>query len=330
MTTLAFLEVDAEDGARVRESFPDAFLTGDNMQQEGVAEAVRDAEVISCFIYSKFGKRELDALPNLKLLCTRSVGYDHIDLAECRKRNITVCNVPDYGSHVIAEHVFALLLSATRHIAEADARVESGNFDYHGLRGMSLKGKTIGVAGTGKIGRRVCKIAHGFGMRILAFDKCRTLELEERLGVAYVDFDALLSGSDVLTLHLPANDATGHMLNADTMARMKDGAVLINTARGSLIDTNALVHAVKKGKFSHVLLDVLEHEKNFEENRELISLPQVLVTPHIAFFADESMRRMFEETFTSIDHYRSGSIPSHAVEPVRVVCDLDGLKGSEA
>ncbi len=326
MMNITFLEVDTEDQAAVKKRFPDVHISEMNIQSPGIAEELKDTEIISCFIYSKFTKKELDALPKLKLLCTRSVGYDHIDLAECEKRKIVVCNVPDYGSHVIAEHVFALLLSATRHISEAEARVESGNFDYHGLRGMALKGKTIGVVGTGKIGRRVCGIAHGFGMRILAFDTCRTLELEELLHVKYVDLETILKESDVLTLHLPVTDDTKHMINTESIKTLKDGAVLINTARGALIDTNALVTAIKAGKFSHVLLDVLEHEKNFEENKELIGFPNVVVTPHIAFFADESMRRMYEDSFESIEQFLAGGVPVHKAEQMHVVCDLEGLK----
>jgi D-lactate dehydrogenase len=325
MPAIVFLEVDPEDEDRVRSRFPGCAVlraTGG----EGLPAPCKEAEIVACFITSKFGKSQLQECPKLKLLCTRSVGYDHIDLGECQRRGITVCNVPDYGSHVIAEHVFALLLSATRHIREADERVESGEFDYHGLRGMSLKGKTIGVVGTGKIGVKVCQIAHGFGMEILAFDKCRTLMLEDLLGVRYVPLEDLLSKSDVVTLHVPATAETRHMINGDAIRHMKNGVVLINTARGDLIDTPALVEGIKGGKFSHVLLDVLEHEKNFEENEELIQFKNVVTTPHIAFYAEESMQRMYEDCFQSIDQFLHGETPAHVVKVERVVCDMPGLK----
>lgn len=326
MTHIAFLEVDDEDASAVKAKFPSAFVSAKPLSGVDVNGTMSDAEVLCCFIYSRIGRKELDAMPKLKLICTRSVGYDHIDAAACVQRGITVCNVPDYGSHVIAEHVFALLLAATRHITEADARVQSGNFDYHGLRGMSLRGKTIGVLGTGKIGRKVCAIAHGFGMRILACDKCRTLELERDLGVRYVSYDDILRESDVLTLHLPATKQTEHIVNDAAIALMKNDAILINTARGSLIDTAALVRALESGKFSHVLLDVMEHEKNFEKNSGLVAHPKVVATPHIAFFADQSVRAMYDDAFMSIDQHLRNERPEHAVKTETEVCDLDGLK----
>lgn len=326
MPAIVFLDVDAEDRIRVGERCPGSQVFSKGTDDGKAARACAGAEIISCFIYSRFGKNELNKCKNLKLLCTRSVGTDHIDLEECRKRGIMVCNVPDYGSHVIAEHVFALLLSATRHIREADERVERGEFDYRGLRGMALKGKTIGVIGTGKIGRKVCRIADGFGIKVLAFDQCRNLELIDLFNVQYVPIGELLSESDIITLHLPATKDTHHMIDQGAIARMKDGVVLVNTARGELIDTAALVAGIKKGKFSHVLLDVLEHEKNFGENEELIKFPNVVTTPHIAFYADESMQRMYEDCFDSIDQFLQGKTPEHVVEPERVVCDLPGLK----
>lgn len=326
MPAIVFLDVDSEDRVRVEERYPGCRVFSEGITDGEAAKASAGAEIISCFIYSKFGRSELDVCKRLKLLCARSVGTDHIDLQECERRGITVCNVPDYGSHVIAEHVFALLLSATRHIREADERVESGEFDYHGLRGMSLKGKTIGVIGTGKIGRKVCRIADGFGMKVLAFDQCRNLELVDLFNVRYIPIGELLSESDIITLHLPATKDTHHMIDGKAIATMKNGVVLINTARGELIDTAALVLGLKKGKFSHVLLDVLEHEKNFKGNEELIKFPNVVTTPHIAFYADESMQRMYEDCFDSIDQFLQGKTPEHVVGPEREVCDLPGLK----
>jgi len=323
MSVISFLEVDTEDVSRVEKKYPDAAIASDTLQNGSVDPKT---EILCCFIYSKIGKKDIEALPHLKLIVTRSVGFDHIDLETCAKKGITVCNVPDYGSHVIAEHVFALLLSASRHISEADKRVEEGNFDYRGLRGMALKGKTIGVIGTGKIGRKVCKIAHGFGMNILAFDMCRTLELEDLLDVKYLPLNQVLAESDVITLHLPATKDTEHVINAESIATMRDGVTLINTARGTLIDTKALTEGLNKDKFSYVLLDVLEHEKNFEENKKLIAHPNVVTTPHIAFFADDSMKAMYDDCFESIDQFMNGETPTHVAQTPNVVCDLDGLK----
>ncbi|HRH93400.1 MAG TPA: NAD(P)-dependent oxidoreductase, partial [Candidatus Peribacteria bacterium] len=189
MTSIVFAETDTEDTKRILERFPDAVLVHEAINDGNIPPACNDAEVLSCFVNSRITRTVLDAMPRLKLLGTRSVGFDHIDVAACKERGITVCNVPDYGSHVIAEHVFALLLSTLRHVPEASQRVEGGTFDYRGLRGMSLRGKTIGIVGTGKIGRRVAQIAHGFGMRILLFDMCRVIELTDLLGATYVSFD---------------------------------------------------------------------------------------------------------------------------------------------
>ena len=322
---IVFLEVDKDDQHLVEEAFPEATISQHAFTPEVLVEKCQDAEVISCFIYTKFTRDIVKQLPNLKLLCTRSVGYNHIDLEACKEQGITVCNVPDYGSHVIAEHVFALLLSTLRHIAKADDAVEEGEFDYHGLRGMALRGKRLGIVGTGKIGRRVAEIAHGFGMHILATDKCRTVELEDLLHVQYVSLETLLAESDIITLHVPAIRETTHMIDTSAFESMRDGVVLVNTARGELIDSEALLQALQSGKVAHALLDVLEHEKNFEENKELIEHPNVVTTPHIAFYADDSMHNMYEDVFMSIREWQSGEGPQHTVHPVEVVCDLKGV-----
>ncbi|MAE68411.1 MAG: NAD(P)-dependent oxidoreductase [Candidatus Peribacteraceae bacterium] len=326
MPKIVFLQVDSEDQPLVKERFGDADII--EGIPDDIAGACSDAEIVSIFIGIDMNADLLARLPNLKLLCTRSVGFNHIDLEYCAKKGITVCHVPDYGSHVIAEHVFALLLSTLRHIPEADKKVESGDFDYHGLRGVSLRGKTLGIVGTGKIGAKAAQIAGGFGMRILAVDRCRTVELEDLLHVKYTELDELLSESDIITLHLPAVEETHHMIDSVAFAKMKDGVCLVNTARGELIDSDALLDALNSGKVQYALLDVLEHEHNFEENKELIKHPSVVSTPHIAFYAEESMHNMYEDAFTSIDEYLRGDEPEHIVHPPTVVCDLPGVQKS--
>lgn len=328
MSTTVFLEVESADKKQIQNRFPESKIFAEKLQDKGVLEQCKDVEILSCFIYSQCTKELLDSLPNLTLICTRSVGYDHIDLEECEKRGITVCNVPDYGSHVIAEHVFALMLSTLRHIPEADLRVEGGTFDFAGLRGMALRGKTLGIVGTGKIGRRVAQIAHGFGMDIIASDKCRVMELTDLLGVRYLSMDELLQQSDIISLHIPATEETTHIINAKAFSAMKEGVVLINTARGALIDSPALLEALKSGKVGYALLDVLEHEENFGENKELIEHPNVVTTPHIAFYADDSMHNMYIDCFESIDQHLKGGKPEHMVKPLTVICDLPALKRS--
>lgn len=325
MAAITFLEVDPEDSALVKSIYPDALILKEHLEGAGVLERCHETSILSCFIYSRITAAELEKLPALKLLITRSVGFDHIDLDACRERKIVVCHVPDYGSHVIAEHVFALLLSTMRHITEGEKRVEGGTFDYHGLKGMTLRGKTIGIVGTGRIGRRVAQAAHGFGMHIVAFDRCRTLELTDLLGVEYVSLEELLARSDIITLHLPAIPEAEHMINEQTIARMKDGVILVNTARGSIIDSRALLQGLKNGKIRYALLDVLEHEKNFSNNKELIAHPGVVATPHIAFYADVSVASMYTDCFESIRQWQAGQTPEHVIRPTTKICDLPGI-----
>lgn len=314
MTPPIFFDTDAEDMPLVRSKFPDAIFLPADASAEQIVQTCKDAEVISTFITTKFPKDILSQLPNLKILCTRSVGYDHIDLAYCAERGIAVCNVPDYGSHVIAEHAFALLLSTLRHIQEGNRRVTSGVFDYRGLRGMTLQGKTIGILGTGKIGRKVAEIAHGFGMNIIAFDVYQVPEIVEKFGVKYVTLDETLAQSDILSLHVPALPSTIGMINKDSIAKMKDGVIIVNTARGSLINSKDLLDALNAGKVKHALLDVLEHESTVAEDSLLVKHPKVVTTPHIAFYADDSVRNMYNDCFESVAQWQKGEKPAHTVE----------------
>lgn len=324
--SIHFLDVEETDRSLVLQHFSDAVFVDPTLRGKELISKVRDAEIISTFITTPFPRDIIEQLPSLKLLSTRSVGFDHIDIEACKEKGITVCNVPDYGSHVIAEHVFALLLSTLRHIDEGNRRIESGVFDYRGLRGMALKGKTIGILGTGKIGRSVAKIAHGFGMHLLGTDQCRTVALEEELGLRYVSLEELLAQSDIISLHLPATKETEHVIDAKAFAQMKDGVVLVNTARGNLIDTAALLSAVKSGKVAYALLDVVEHEQNIAEHKELVAHPNVIMTPHIAFYADDSMRTMYSDCFRSIEQWTSGKEPEHVVRPLGIICDLPPVK----
>lgn len=323
---IIFLEVDDDDASRVKKEFPEAQIKEGVLEGEQLIAACAGAKVVSCFVHTQFTVEVLAGLPDLKLLCTRSVGVDHIDLKACKARGITVCNVPDYGSHVIAEHVFALLLSTIRHIPEGDARMEAGKFDYRGLRGLSLRGKTMGIVGTGKIGRKVAQIAHGFGMKILAVDVCRVMELEDLLGVKYVELPDLLRQSDIITLHVPALPETRHMINDQVVTQLKKGSILINTARGELIDSSALLTGLNAGIIRYALLDVMEHERNFAENEALIMHPNVVTTPHVAFYAEESMNNMYDDCFTSIQTFIAGDEPEHTVQPVEKICDMPGVK----
>lgn len=297
--------------------FPQAQISAEALTEKNV-DQYTDVEIVCVFIYSQLSADVLAKLPNLKCIVTRSVGYNHIDLAVAQAEGIPVCNVPDYGSHVIAEHVFALLLSSIRCVRSADEKVENCEFDFHGLRGVALKGKTMGVIGTGKIGKNVCRMASmGFLMDTIAYDPYPNKDAARENHFDYVDdVNEIFERADIISLHVPLLPNTEHMINAQTIAQMKDGVVIINTARGGLIDTPALVAGLRSKKIAYAALDVLEHEKNFEMNKDLINTPNVIVTPHIAFYADDSMKTMHEEAAASINRFINGEKLIHRVEGV--------------
>jgi D-lactate dehydrogenase len=325
---IVVFEVERHEEAvfsRLRSETNDVGLTDAPLSSSNAA-AYSDAAVISTFIYSELNREVLTRLPSLTMIATRSTGYDHIDMAFCKQKGIVVCNVPTYGENTVAEHVFALLLSLSHRLPESLERTRSGDFSPKGLEGFDLAGKTIGVVGTGNIGRHVIRIARGFAMRVVAFDVKPDLSLAERLGFRYVGFEELLASSDVVTLHVPAAPQTRNLLSADAFSRMKDGVIVINTARGSLIDAHALIMALRSGKVGGAGLDVLPDEPLIREEAELICsiysgqhdlrdlvadhillhMPKVIVTPHSAFNTREAVRRIAETTVENIDAFLAG------------------------
>jgi len=258
-----------------------------------------EAECISIGHMAPINASTLASFPKLRFFITRSVGMDHIDLEYCKSRGIEVRNIPDYGSFNIAEHAFALLLSGTRNILETQPEIHAGKFTFKGHLAFSLKGKTIGIVGTGRIGLEMIKRAKGFEMEVIAYDVYKNESAQNELGFTYVELDELLSKSDVISLHAPLLDSTRHMINAESIAKMKNGIVLINTGRGELIDTQALVESIHKFRF--VGLDVVEGEKTFSINHPLLQFKNVLITPHVAFYSDASVRKIGEETMRIIE-----------------------------
>lgn len=291
-----------------------------------------DAEIISPFIYSKLGSDVLEKLPKLHLIATRSTGYNHIDTRYCAERSITVSNVPTYGENTVAEHVFALLLAISHRLPEAIARARSGRFTPEGLEGFDLQGKTLGVIGTGNIGAHVIRIARGFGMKVVAFDVKPKPTLVAELGFTYAGMNELLSRADIVTLHVPALPQTKYLIDERAIARMKRGAILINTARGSLVDARALIEALRTGKLAAAGLDVLPDEPLIREEAELISsiyaneqdirelvadhillnMPNVIVTPHSAFNTREAIARIVTTTVANITSFLAGA-PANVV-----------------
>jgi D-lactate dehydrogenase len=292
----------------------------------GNAALHSDAEAISTFIYSKVGREVLERLPALKLVATRSTGTDHIDIAYCAERGIAVTNVPTYGDNTVAEHVFALLLAISHRLIEAVSRARTGQFTPVDLDGFDLEGKTLGVIGTGNIGRHVIRIAKGFGMHVVAYDVMPDEDFAAAMGFQYVDFPELLAASGIISLHVPATPETENMIGAAEFARMKDGVVLINTARGSLIDARALIQALRSGKVAGAGLDVLPDEplireeaelicsifcdrhdlRNLVANHVLLNMPNVVVTPHSAFNTREAVGRIVETTAANIEAFAAG------------------------
>lgn len=279
-----------------------------------------DAEAVSVFIYSDLERQVVERLAKLRLIATRSTGFEHIDTDFCRQRSITVCNVPSYGENTVAEHVFGLLLTISHHLRQAFDRTRRGDFSMTGLQGFDLRGKTIGVIGTGRIGLCVIEIANGFRMEVLAFDVKQNEEAADRLGFKYVSMETLLSASDVVTLHVPANEKTRHLLSTKEFQQMKQNAVLINTARGTVVDVEALLHALTEGPLQAAGLDVLPEEPAIREEAELLSslfnkkhniealladhillrLRNVYITPHSAFNTREAVQRILDTTVGNI------------------------------
>ncbi len=291
-----------------------------------------DADVVSVFIYSKIDKTVLAQLPRLKLVVTNSTGYDHIDLAACAARGITVCNVPTYGENTVAEFAFALMLALTRKIVPSVNAVKARktDLDNPGLAGLDLKGKTLGVIGTGRIGKHSIRIGAGFGMVLLAYDVYPDKSLERQFPLRYQPLEEVLAGSDIITVHAPYMKQTHHLLNSKNLKKVKPGALLINTARGGLVETAGLVSALKSGRLAGAGLDVLEDEQlifakklpkqiNASQrrllalNRQLVAMDNVIITPHNAFNSREAIERILSTTADNIRAFLAGK-PANAVK----------------
>jgi D-lactate dehydrogenase len=287
---------------------------------EDIIGQVKDSDIISGFTDSQLHENMLSQFTNVKMIATRSTGFDHIDLDFCKKHGIMVCNVPTYGENTVAEHTFALILDLSRKIFQSIEQTKRADFSLDGLRGFDLKDKTIGIVGMGHIGQHVARIANGFEMKVLGFDMRQDKKLAKKIGFTYVTFEDLLKNSDIITLHVPYNDHTHHLINLGNIAMIKKGAYLINTARGGVVETEALVEALRSGILAGAGLDVLEEEGFIKEESHLLSkeflkthniatiledhilLEQknVIITPHNAFNAKEALERILETTIENI------------------------------
>lgn len=296
---------------------------------ESNKEHVEDADVVTVFTTSKITAHDLSKFVNLKMLATRSTGFNNIDLEYCTANNIPVVNVPKYGDITVAEFAFGLLLNVIRKINQAYEKLRAGGVDIKGTIGHDLYGKTIGLIGTGAIGQHAAKIAKGFGMNVIAYDLFPKKELESSIGLKYVDTDELFRTSDVISIHCPATKETHHLVDGKAFAKMKKGVVIINTARGEVVDTSALYKALTDGIVSGAGLDVLECENiimNGEKylmkvdcidkaclertliNNKLVGMPNVIVTPHVAFDTYEAVERILNTTIDNIQAFLDGKI----------------------
>lgn len=263
-----------------------------------------------------------------RLIALRSAGFNHVDLAAAERLGLTVARVPAYSPHAVAEHAVAMVLSLNRKLHRAYARVREGNFSLEGLLGFDLHGTTVGVVGTGAIGRIFARLMHGFGCTVLAHDPLPHPEVAA-IG-RYVDLPELLAASDVVSLHCPLTPDTHHLIDADAIARLKPGAMLVNTSRGALVDTVAAIEGLKSGRLGSLGLDVYEEEEHlfFQDLSDrviqddvfsrLLTFPNVLVTGHQAFFTREALAAIAQTTLANVTAFERGEGTLHRVTAAKV------------
>ena len=279
---------------------------------EDTCRLAQGSDVVCVFVNDDINRRVIDALVEMgvRLIALRCAGYNNVDIEYAYKK-IHVVRVPAYSPYAVAEHAMALLLTSVRRIHKAYIRTKDFNFSLSGLTGFDLHGKTVGVVGTGKIGRVFADICKGFGMHVIAYDKFPA----EGSGIEYVSLEELIRKSDVISFHCPLTDENRHMVNQETIAQMKKGVILINTSRGALIDAEALVEGIKDRKIGAACLDVHEEESNVffhdysnhivddDTLARLISMPNVIVTSHQAFLTEEALTNIADTTLENVAEF---------------------------
>ncbi|HPH86452.1 MAG TPA: 2-hydroxyacid dehydrogenase [Ferruginibacter sp.] len=301
-------------------------MTDRSLSIDTVDEA-RGASCISIFAGDDASAPVLGALHQMqvKMIAIRSAGHDNVDISKAESLGITVANVPAYSPNAIAEHAVAMMLGMSRHLVKASQQVKQHDFRVDALIGFNLEGKTVGIIGTGKTGRCVAKILHGFGCNIIAFDLVKDPELENTLGVAYTSLHEICSSSDIITIHTPLNAASRGMICRSVIDTMKPGVMLINTARGAIVNTADVIEGLLQKKIGSFGADVYEHEKGifFFDRRDdfpddpmlqqLLDMPNVMVTPHQAFATQEALKNIADTTFENISFFANGDRPEHAL-----------------
>jgi len=285
------------------------------------AALAKDTPAVSIFANDDGGAESLKALHavGVRLIALRSAGFNHVDIETAEELGLTLLRVPAYSPHAIAEHTVGLMLTLNRKFHRAYNRVREQNFELDGLLGFDMNGKTVGVVGTGEIGGVVCKILTGFGCHVRAFDVRENTECRD-MGVDYVELDALLSSSDIISLHCPLTPKTYHLIDKEALQRMKPGAMLINTSRGGVIDARAAIDALKSGHLGALGIDVYEEEADLffkdlsgaiiqdDVFARLLSFPNVLVTAHQAFFTEEALAGIYGTTLQNVTDFENDTI----------------------
>jgi D-lactate dehydrogenase len=314
-------------------SRPHSIVYLDQRLNEETIKLAAGCDVISVFPNDDCSIRVLEKMKamNIRYLATRSKGYDHIDIETAFKLGISVGRVPDYSPYSVAEHTVALLVSLNRKLADARDRVKKQDFTLEGLVGFDLNGKTVGVIGVGKIGSVVVKIMKGFGCKVMGNDPVQYRMLKDAYDLQYVELDYLLEKSDIITLHAPLNEETKYMINSHTIAKMKKGVVLLNTARGGMVNTLHVSEALKSKHIAAYGADVYENEKDIffkdlseKENvdpllMELIHLENVLITSHQASLTHEAMYDIANTTIYNIDQWAQELTSINEVLPINQV-----------
>lgn len=288
------------------------------------ASLAKEADVVCSFVNDKLDDECLQILKSLgiRMIALRSAGFNHVDVASARRNDMVVTRVPGYSPHAVAEFAVGLLLTMNRKIHKAYSRVRDLNFSLDHLVGFDLHGKTVGVVGAGKIGKIFAQIMASFGCQVLVYDVKRDTEMEANPSISYVDYECLCRKSDIVSLHVPLIPQTRHMVDEQAVTQMKDGVFIINTGRGALIDSRALLEGLKSGKIGGAALDVYEEEENifFQDLSDkilqddilarLLTFPNVLITSHQAFLTNEALRNIAETTLQSISEFAQKGVVS--------------------
>ncbi|MDD6292637.1 MAG: 2-hydroxyacid dehydrogenase [Eubacteriales bacterium] len=311
-------DVDSFDKELVKFSNIEVEYLDTDLSRSTVALA-KGYDAVCAFVSSDCGAKVLEKLNEfgIKLLLLRCAGFNNVDVEAADKYGITVLRVPGYSPEAVAEFAITIALAVNRHLHKSYIKVRENNFALTGLTGINFFGKTAGIIGTGKIGAAMCRICQGLGMKVIAYDAYVNPNLDF---VEYKSFDEVLAESDLISLHCPLTEDNYHMINKDTIAKMKDNVILVNTSRGALVDTNDLIQGIRAKKFFGVALDVYEEETNnvFEDRADdildnsvvarLLSFPNVIVTSHQGFLTEEALESISNTTLQNATDYMNGNV----------------------